>query len=63
MDNREKIRELKAKISELQNYLEDFINFYHAKKNKLGNLESEMEDIKLNMGRYLDELEELIDQK
>ncbi len=32
-------------------------------KNKIGNLESEITDIKQNMTKYLDDLEELIDQK
>ncbi len=58
-----KIKELKEKIKELQNYMEDFINSHHAKKNKIGNLESEIKDIKQNMNKYLDDLEELIDQK
>tara|TARA_Y100000768_G_scaffold355581_1_gene309355 strand:+ start:694 stop:885 length:192 start_codon:yes stop_codon:yes gene_type:complete len=63
MDSKEKIKELKEKIKELQNYVEDFINSYEAKKNKIGNLESEILDIKQNMNKYLDDIEELIDQK
>ena len=58
-----KIKALKEKINELQNYMEDFINSNQAKKNKIVNLESEIKDIKQNMNKYLDDLEELIDQK
>ena len=32
MDSVAKIKELKEKIDELQNYIEDFINSHHAKK-------------------------------
>ena len=63
MDTMAKIKDLKEKIEELQNYMEDFINSHQAKKNKIGNLESEIIDIKQNMNKYLDDLEELIDQK
>ena len=63
MESTAKIRELKEKINELQILMEDFINLHHAKKNKIGNLESEIKDIKVNMNKYLDDLEELIDQK
>ena len=63
MESTAKIRELKEKINELQILMEDFINLHHAKKNKIGNLESEIKDIKQNMNKYLDDLEELIDQK
>ncbi len=63
MDTMAKIEELKEKIEELQNYMDDFINFHQAKKNKIGSLESEIKDIKLKMNKYLDDLEELIDQK
>ena len=58
-----KIKALKEKINELQNYMEDFINSNQAKKNKILNLESEIKDIKQNMNKYIDNLEELIDQK
>ena len=58
-----KISDLKEKIRELQNYLEDFINSDQAKKNKIANLESEIRDIKKNMNKYLDDIEEIIDQK
>ena len=57
-----KIKELKEKISELQILLEDFLNLHQAKKNKIANLESEIEYMKQNMNKYLDDLEELIDQ-
>ena len=63
MESTAKIRELKEKINELQILMEDFINLHHAKKNKIGNLESEIKDIKQNMNKCLDDLEELIDQK
>tara|TARA_Y100001935_G_C17052236_1_gene382583 strand:- start:303 stop:494 length:192 start_codon:yes stop_codon:yes gene_type:complete len=63
MDNISKIKEVNEKIKELQNYMEDFINLHQAKKNKIDNLESEIKDIKENMNKYLDELEELILQK
>ncbi len=63
MDNISKIKEVNEKIKELQNYMEDFINLHQAKKNKIDNLESEIKDIKENMNKYLDELEELIFQK
>ena len=63
MERLAKIKELKEKINELQNYMEDFINSNQAKKNKIVNLESEIKDIKQNMNKYLDDLEELIDQK
>ena len=58
-----KIKELKQKIKELQILMEDFINLHDAKKNKIANLESEISEIKLNMNKYLDNLEELIDKK
>ena len=58
-----KIKELKEKINELQNLIEDFVDLHDAKKNKIANLESEIEDIKQNMNKYLNDLEELIYQK
>jgi len=58
-----KIKELKEKIKELQILMEDFINLHQSKKNKILNLEGEIEDIKANMSKYLDDLENLIDQK
>ena len=63
MESIAKIKELKEKIKELQILMEDFINLHNAKKNKIGNLESEIADIKQNMSNYLDDLEELINQK
>ena len=63
MERLAKIKELKEKINELQILMEDFINLHLAKKNKIENLESEITDIKQNMNRYLDDLEELMDQK
>ena len=58
-----KIKELKEKIKELQILMEDFINLHQSKKNKILNLEGEIEDIKVNMNKYLDDLADLIDQK
>ncbi len=63
MDSMSKIRDLKEKITELQNFLEDFINLNQANKKKIANLEDEIRNIKQNMNKYLDELEEIIDQK
>ena len=63
MDSMSKIRDLKEKITELQNFLEDFVNLNQANKKKIANLEDEIRNIKQNMNKYLDELEEIIDQK
>ena len=63
MESIQNIKELKEKIKELQILLEDFINLYHAKKNKIGNLESEIHDIKQNMNKYIDDLEDLLKQQ
>ena len=63
METKGKIRDLKEKITELQILLEDFINLHQAKKNKIANLETEIADIKQNMNKYLDDLEETINQK
>ena len=63
METKGKIRDLKEKITELQILLEDFINLHQSKKNKIANLETEIADIKQNMNKYLDDLEETINQK
>ena len=63
MDSQAKIKEVREKISELQILVEDFVNMHYSKKNKISNLESEIEDLKLNMNGYLDDLEDLIDKK
>ena len=63
MESIQNIKDLKEKIQELQILLEDFINLYHAKKNKIGNLESEIHDIKQNMNKYIDDLEDLLKQQ
>ena len=63
METKGKIRDLKEKLTELQILLEDFINLHQAKKNKIANLETEIADIKQNMNKYLDDLEETINQK
>ena len=63
MESIAKIKELKEKVNKLQILMEDFINLHHSKKNKILKLESEIADIKHNMNKYLDDLEDLIDQK
>tara|TARA_Y100001970_G_C13963130_1_gene714204 strand:+ start:166 stop:357 length:192 start_codon:yes stop_codon:yes gene_type:complete len=60
MDSLSKLKDLKEKIKELQKLTEDFVNLHDAKKNKIGNLEIEIRDIKENMNRYVDDLEALI---
>lgn len=62
MESLTKIKELKEKMSELQNLLEDFTNLYESKKNKASKLEDEIDNIKHRMNKYLDSLEELIEQ-
>ena len=62
METLTKIKELKEKMSELQNLLEDFTNLYESKKNKASKLEDEIDNIKHRMNKYLDSLEELIEQ-
>ena len=63
MENLSKIKELKDKINSLQNLVEDFVDLHHSKKNKIINLETEIEDIKEKMHKYLDKLEEIIKDK
>ncbi len=63
MESMAKINDLKQKIQELQILMEDFINLHHSKKNKIDKLEIEITDIKETMNEYIDNLEELIDQK
>ena len=63
MESLLKIKELKEKINVLQNLVEDFVDLHHAKKNKISNLEIEINQIKEKMNKYLDDLEQLIDQK
>ncbi len=63
MENMPKTKELKEKISDLERLIEDFLNLHQSKKNKILNLQREIEDIKQNMNKYLDDLEDLIDQK
>ncbi len=63
MESLAKIKELNERIYELRILIEDFINLHSAKQKKIGNLENEIEDIKANMNKYLDDLEDLIDQK
>tara|TARA_Y100000768_G_scaffold381139_2_gene359339 strand:+ start:1349 stop:1540 length:192 start_codon:yes stop_codon:yes gene_type:complete len=63
MESTAKTRELREKINKLQNLVEDFVDSINAKKNKIRNLETEIQDIKRNMNKYLDDLEELNNQK
>tara|TARA_Y100000996_G_C22079558_1_gene461036 strand:+ start:271 stop:510 length:240 start_codon:yes stop_codon:yes gene_type:complete len=63
MERQLKIKELKEKINELKNLIEDFVDLNHANKNKIRNLQSEIDSIKQNMSKYIDDLEELINQK
>ena len=62
MESIVKIKKLKEKITKLQILIEDFSNLYKAKKNKIGNLENDIEIIKQKMNKYIDNLEELIDK-
>ena len=61
MDSQKKIQDLKLKINELKEYLDDFIDLHQAKKNKISNLEKEIKDIKNDMNKYLDEIEKLME--
>ena len=63
MESSIKIRDLKEKINELQNLIEDFVDSHNAKKNKIANLETDIEDIKDNMNKYIDDLEDLLKQQ
>ena len=63
MERQLKIKELNEKINELKNLIEDFVDLNHANKNKIRNLQSEIDSIKQNMSKYIDDLEELINQK
>ena len=63
MQSSARISKLKEKINELEILMEDFINYNRAKKNRIRNLESEIEDLKHKINNHLDDLEELIDQK
>ncbi len=62
MESIVKIKKLKEKITKLQILIEDFSNLHKAKKNKIGNLENDIEIIKQKMNKYIDNLEELIDK-
>ena len=63
MDSLQKIKDLSQKTNELQTLIEDFLNLHRAKKNKIANLEKEINHIKQTMNKYLDDLDEIIDQK
>ena len=56
-----KTRELKEKITELKMLMEDFVNLHNAKKNRIENLENEIKDLKQNINKYLDDLDQLVD--
>ena len=62
MERLKKIEELKLKITEIKDYLEDLAEAQNAKKNKIFKLEKEINDMKNGMSRYLDEIENLIDE-
>ena len=63
MESLIKMKELKEKIKELHILAEDFINFHHSKKNKIVNLENEIESLKGKINKYLDDLEKILNQK
>ena len=56
-----KTKELKEKITELKMLMEDFVNLHNAKKNRIENLENEIKDLKQNINKYLDDLDQLVD--
>ena len=63
MDRLNKIKALKQKIRELKEYLDDFNDSHLANKNKIANLENQLKRMKQDMSGYLDQLENVIDQK
>ena len=63
MESLIKMKELKEKIKELHILAEDFINFHDSKKNKIVNLENEIEELKSKINEYLDDLEKILNQK
>ena len=56
-----KTKELKEKITELKMLIEDFVCLHNAKKNRIENLENEIKDLKENINKYLDDLDQLVD--
>ena len=63
MDTLKKAEELKLKIKKIKQLLEDFADLHDSKTNKIIKLENEISAIKKEMSEYLNELENLVDQK
>ena len=63
MDTLKKAEELKLKIKKIKQLLEDFADLHDSKTNKIIKLENEISVIKKEMSEYLNELENLVDQK
>ncbi len=63
MDTLKKAEELKLKIEKIKQLLEDFADLHDSKTNKIIKLENEISVIKKEMSEYLNELENLVDQK
>ena len=63
MDTLKKAEELKLKIKKIKQLLEDFADLHDSKTNKIIKLENEISVIKKEMTEYLNELENLVDQK
>ena len=63
MDTLKKAEELKLKIKKIKKLLEDFADLHDSKTNKIIKLENEISVIKKEMSEYLNELENLVDQK
>tara|TARA_B100000575_G_scaffold220994_1_gene181424 strand:+ start:308 stop:496 length:189 start_codon:yes stop_codon:yes gene_type:complete len=60
MEIRKKISDLNDKLNKLRLGLEDFRDHHNSKKEKIKNLESEIEHLRKQMSEYIDELESLI---
>ena len=63
MDTLKKAEELKLKIKKIKQLLEDFADLHDSKTNKIIKLENEISVIKKEISEYLNELENLVDQK
>ncbi len=62
METKVKIKELKASISELQILIEDYVNLHDSKKSKIDKLEMELNQMKVSISKYVDQLEILLDE-
>ena len=62
METKVKIKELKASISELQILIEDYVNLHDSKKSKIDKLEIELNQMKVSISKYVDQLEILLDE-